>query len=50
MGIDTRVRPIYQLADNDISVPANWISVSVILVSVFVSVSANVDISYIGIG
>jgi hypothetical protein len=34
--------------DTDISVSANWISVSAI--SVLVSVSATVDIGYIGIG
>ena len=36
------------MADTDISVSANWISVSAISVSA--SVSANIDIGYIGIG
>ena len=57
-----RVGPIYRLADTDtdtdLSVSANWISVSVISVSVIsvsvisvsVTVSATLDIGYIGIG
>ena len=48
LGLDRYIGwPIY-LADTDISVSANRISVSAILVSV--SVSANLDIGYIGIG
>ena len=44
--LTTRVRPIYRLADTDISIPANWISV----ISISASVSANLDMGYIGIG
>ena len=48
IGLDLYIcQPIY-LADTDISVSANGISVSAI--SVLASVSANLDISYIGIG
>ena len=48
LGLDRYVCLLIYLADTDVSVSANWISVSAI--PILVMVSATLDIGYIGIG